>query len=184
MKNFLMRHQPATRKRDALAAGLGGLLAIFAVGGLSVLADAPLLMAPFGASCVLLFSVPSSPLSQPINVIGGHVVATVISLVLTTFLPAEWWALAIGVGLAITVMGLLRITHPPAGADPIVIMLAAPSFDFLFTPVLLGSLILVIVAKAVHRTTGTAYPLPVPPTAQIPAQMPEPALVRTETDAA
>ena len=164
MKNFLTRHQAATRKRDALAAGLGGLIAILAVGGLSVLAETPLLMAPFGASCVLLFSAPSSPLSQPINVVGGHMVATVISLLLASFLPAEWWALAIGVGLAITVMGLLRITHPPAGADPIVIMLAAPSFDFLFTPVLLGSLILITVAKAVHRTTGTAYPLPLPVT--------------------
>ena len=176
MKKFLTRHQPATRKRDALAAGLGGLLAIFAVGGLSVLAEAPLLMAPFGASCVLLFSAPSSPLSQPINVIGGHVVATIISLVLAAFLPAEWWALAIGVGLAITVMGLLRITHPPAGADPIVIMLAAPSFDFLFTPVLLGSLILVVVAKTVHRTTGTVYPLP------LPEQAPDAAMAPTGQD--
>ena len=164
MKHFLTRHQAATRKRDALAAGVGGLLGILAVGGLSVLAETPLLMAPFGASCVLLFSVPSSPLSQPINVIGGHVIATIISLILVQFLPGEWRALAIGVGLAITVMGLLRITHPPAGADPIVIMLAAPSFDFLFTPVLLGAVILVAVAKAVHRTTGTVYPLPLPVT--------------------
>ncbi|WP_417455828.1 HPP family protein [Kordiimonas sp.] len=159
MKKYIARHQPRVRKRDALLSGIGSLLALMAVGGLSVLSDTPLLMAPFGATCVLLFSVPSSPLSQPINVIGGHVVATIISLVLASFLPPTWWALAIGVGLTITVMGVLRITHPPAGADPIVIMLAAPGIDFLFTPVLLGSLILVAVAKAVHRSTGVIYPL-------------------------
>lgn len=159
MKNYIARHQPRVRKRDALLSGIGSLLALMAVGGLSVLSDTPLLMAPFGATCVLLFSVPSSPLSQPINVIGGHMVATIISLALVSILPSTWWALAIGVGLTITVMGVLRITHPPAGADPIVIMMAAPGIDFLFTPVLLGSLILVAVAKAVHRSTGVIYPL-------------------------
>lgn len=159
MKNLFVRHQPRVRKRDAMAAGLGSLLAIFAIGGLSMLSDTPLLMAPFGATCVLLFAVPESPLSQPANVIGGHMVATVISLVLVQFLPPTWWALAIGVGLTITTMALLRVTHPPAGADPIVIMLAAPGLEFLLTPVLAGSIILIYIAKIAHRTTGTAYPL-------------------------
>ena len=169
MKNLFIRHQPKVRKRDAMAAGIGSLLAIFAIGGLSMLSETPLLMAPFGATCVLLFAVPESPLSQPANVIGGHLLAAVISLVLVQFLPPTWWALAIGVGLTITAMTLLRVTHPPAGADPIVIMLAAPGVEFLLTPVLAGSIILIYIAKIAHRTTGTTYPLQPPAPALEPA---------------
>lgn len=119
-------------------------------------------MAPFGASCVLLFSVPDSPLSQPMNVIGGHMVASVIGLALAMVLPDAWWAGALGVGLAIGVMAALRVTHPPAGADPLVILALQPGWSFLILPVGLGAVALVAVAFAYHRFTGHVYPKPRP----------------------
>ena len=75
MRHFFIRHQPAQPTRHALLAGLGGFVAVALVGALTTYAHALLIMAPFGASCVLLFALPTSPLSQPANVIGGHVVA-------------------------------------------------------------------------------------------------------------
>jgi CBS-domain-containing membrane protein len=77
MRSFFQRSQPKPPLHISLLAGLGGALAIALVSGLSLYGGTPLIMAPFGASCVLLFSVPASPLSQPANVIGGHLLATV-----------------------------------------------------------------------------------------------------------
>lgn len=159
MRHFLYRHQPAQPERTTLLAGLGGLLAISLVGLMSVLLHQPLLMAPFGATCVLLFSVPGSPLSQPANVIGGHLVSTAVGLALHMLLPGDWLAQALAVGLAISVMSALRVTHPPAGADPLLVFATAPGPDFLVLPVFAGACALVAVATLFHRASGTQYPL-------------------------
>ncbi|MBS7539033.1 HPP family protein [Ancylobacter lacus] len=160
MRRYIHRHQPPHKPHVALLAGLGALVAIGVTGALSVHAGVPLLIAPFGASCVLLFSVPNSPLSQPANVIGGHVLATAVALALHTVLPAEWWATAIAVGAAIAAMAIARVTHPPAGADPILVFaIAQPQWSFLLVPVLAGAVVLVVVASVYHRLTGTQYPL-------------------------
>ena len=98
------------------------------------------------------------PLSQPANVIGGHAVATLAGLVLRWALPDQWWALALAVGLAIALMVLLRVTHPPAGADPLVVFAADPGFLFLIFPVISGAVLLVALAALFHRLSGTAYP--------------------------
>jgi len=142
-----------------MLAGMGGGIAVALTGGLSLLAGTPLLMAPFGATCVLLFSAPGSPLSQPINVIAGHVLSAAVALVLAAFLPNVWWATAIAVGLAIGLMAALRVTHPPAGANPLVVFASQPGFDYLLFPVLTGALLLVAVATLFHRTAGGNYPL-------------------------
>lgn len=159
MLSFFARHQPAQPMRTVLLAGLGGIVAIGLIGAFSAFAHAPLLMAPFGASCVLLFSLPGSPLSQPANVIGGHGVAALTGLVLRLLLPNEWWAVALAVGMAIGLMAALRVTHPPAGADPLVVFAADPDFSFLVLPVLSGALALVAIATLFHKANGVAYPL-------------------------
>lgn len=159
MRRFFFRHQPPVHISRGLIAGIGGLVAIAAIGALTNLVGHPLLMAPFGASCVLIFSVAASPLSQPANVVGGHFVATLVGLVLRTVSPNEWWAVAIAVGVAIALMAALRITHPPAGANPLVVFSADPGFEFLLFPVLTGSLILVAVGALFHRFAKVEYPL-------------------------
>lgn len=158
MKDLTRRNLPKPGIRNILLAGLGGFLAI---AGLSALTDHTImafLMAPFGASCVLLFAAPAAPLSQPVNVVGGHVTATLTGLVLRQALPPTWWGVAIAVGCAIALMVALRVTHPPAGADPLVVFAADPGFGFLFAPVMSGSVALVVIALLFHRLNGTAYP--------------------------
>ncbi|OEJ65349.1 HPP family protein [Magnetovibrio blakemorei] len=160
MNGYLRRLQPVTDLRTVVKAGLGGAVAISLVAMMSEASGVSWLMAPFGATCVLLFSVPISPLSQPVNVVGGHFVSTLIGLVVLMALPVTWWSMAIGVGLAIAVMAALRVTHPPAGADPLVVMMAGAGFDYLIFPTLLGSLALVLVAVLVHRIAPvTPYPV-------------------------
>jgi len=162
LQTFLIRHQAAQSYPAIIKAGIGGVITIAIVSLMSNLTDSILLMASFGASCVLLFSVPQSPLSQPINVIAGHVVSSLFGLGLHQFLSPEWWVLGLAVGLAIAIMALLRITHPPAGADPLVIFFTDPGWWYIIFPVLLGSIALVIIAWLFHKLpVKTVYPLPI-----------------------
>ena len=153
------RQQPRLPLMVSVKAGVGGLIAIGLVAWLSHVSGNPWLMAPFGATCVLLFSVANSPLSQPVNVIGGHIVSTLIGIALHSLLPVEWWSMALAVGLAIAAMAVLRVTHPPAGANPLVVMFDNSGWEYIGFPVAVGSLALVIVATLFHRLPPRiAYP--------------------------
>jgi CBS-domain-containing membrane protein len=145
--------------RDAILAGLGGFLAIGLLVACTLAAATPLIIAPFGASAVLLFSIPASPLARPRNVVGGHVLSALVGLVVLHLVGASLLAMAIGVGCAIAVMRLTGTTHPPAGANPIVIIAAAAPWWFVAVPVACGAAILVACARLYHRlVTGQAYP--------------------------
>lgn len=126
---------------------LASCIAAATIAALGLLGDAldrPLLIAAFGASCVLVFTFPESPLSSPINVIGGHVVSALCGLLVCLFLPAAWWSMALGVGLALAAMAMLRVTHPPAGGTPIVIVLTQEGWTYLLAPVLAGAVVVAL----------------------------------------
>ena len=130
---------------------MGGAITIFILGLLTRFTDTPLLMASFGASCVLAFGLWNSPLSQPRNIIGGHFISTLIGLVVYHIIGNEPWSLALGVGLAIGLMMLTKTTHPPAGADPIIVILGSCTWEYLFTPVLTGSIVIVLTALLINN---------------------------------
>jgi CBS-domain-containing membrane protein len=159
MHNYIHRHQPSLGMKKAILAGVGGGLSIAVLGFLTEHTGYALIMAPFGATCVLLFSQPLSPLSQPMNVFWGHVVSAAVGLAFCALLPATWWAVALAAGAAIGLMAALRVTHPPAGANPLVIFALHPDLSFLFLPIASGSLVLIVVAVLFHRMTGQVYPL-------------------------
>ncbi|MEM9844760.1 MAG: HPP family protein [Pseudomonadota bacterium] len=158
MQSFFKRRLPKPTARAVVLAGVGGALAIAVLLALGDALNVALVIAPFGASCVLLFAVPAAPLSQPANVVGGHVVAAFAGLIVLWLLPGFWWSPALAVGLAISAMALLRVTHPPAGANPIVIFLLEPGWVFLLVPVLSGTICLVAFAMLYHRLNATVYP--------------------------
>lgn len=141
-----------------LVPGIGGFLAILLCSLLGDLASISLLMAPFGASCVIAFALPQSPLAQPRSLIGGHVLSTLVGLCALTAFGVHAWSLALAVGAAITLMQLTRTLHPPAGADPLLVMLTGAGWSFLLTPVLLGAALIVLVAYGYHRATRISYP--------------------------
>lgn len=125
---------------------LGSFIGIAATAYLSVKTGMPLLMAPFGATSVLIFGVPDSPLAQPRNVIGGNLIAALVSLTLLHLLGAEPWTMGMAVATAIGIMQLTGTVHPPSGAVALVVMMTKPSWQFLLTPALEGSIILVLCA--------------------------------------
>src|ERR1700733_15773879 len=127
MINFIQRCRGAGGQRPAhlgvraiLLGGLGGFLAIGALALLSGSLNVMLLLGSFGASCVLLFGYPDAPFAQPMNVIGGHVICTVIGLAALHWLGPQPWALALAVGCSIAAMMAARTVHPPAGSTPVI----------------------------------------------------------------
>jgi CBS-domain-containing membrane protein len=151
------RRLPASRAPASPALGfvlwscLGASLAIALTGWLSQASGLPWLMAPFGASCVLVFGLPDSPLAQPRSLIGGHLVASLVGLLVLHTLGPSWWAAGLAVGLALALMQLSRSVHAPAGADPLVLMAGHAGLEALLTPVLAGSLLILLIALAVNN---------------------------------
>lgn len=142
-----------------LASVLGGTLAIGALGWLSQYSGQPWVMAPFGASCVLAFGLPDSPLAQPRSIIGGHLLAALVGLLALQVPGGGWLIGALAVGLAIGLMQLTRTVHAPAGANPLLILATQPSWDFLLTPVLSGALVIVGVALLTNNLRArSTYP--------------------------
>ena len=162
MKRFIHRHQPAGSTLEVLKAGMCGLVGFAVVALIGWQSGLTWLMVPMGATCVLLFSAPQAPFSQPANVIGGYAVSTAIGLAIAAVAPTEWWSLGLAVGAALVVMQFLRITHPPGAAYPVIILLTRPDWSFLFFPVLTCSVVLVVCAMLLHfLPPRTAYPLSV-----------------------
>ncbi len=104
-------------------------------------------MAPFGATVVIVFGLPDSPLAQAKNVIFGHLITAFIGIFFAQFIGVSPLYLAMATGLGVSAMLLTKTTHPPAGANPILIMLSAQSWSFLVTPVLIGAVVIVLLGK-------------------------------------
>ncbi|MFP8967959.1 HPP family protein [Pokkaliibacter sp. CJK22405] len=145
---------PRANRVQVLRGFVGGTAGIVLLAYLGQWSGLPWLMAPFGATCVLLFAVPGSPLAQPRNVIGGHLLTCVVGLVLLYSFGQAPWVLAVGVGAGIALMQLLHVVHPPAGANPLVVILLGTAHidaSFLLTPVLTGSVGLILIAAIVNN---------------------------------
>lgn len=133
---------------------IGGTVGILCLSLLGQYSGVPWLMAPFGATCVILFAAPASPLAQPRNVICGHLIAATVGLAALYGLGDSYIVMSVAVGVSIMTMQFFRAVHPPAGANPIVIILAGKSvvgLSFLLTPVFVGSILLVAIASLVNN---------------------------------
>ncbi|CAM1658044.1 HPP [Bartonella choladocola] len=153
MTLFLTSKTPARPSSLQILTGFaGGMVSILILAFMAGHYHVPLIMAPFGATCVLLYALPESPLAQPGSVIGGHLLSTFVGLAVFHLIGHGVWETGLAVGLAIGLMQFTRTIHAPAGADPIVVFLAScPGWSFLFAPVFLGSIILVAIAFVVNN---------------------------------
>ncbi len=136
----------------ATIAGVGASLTI----GLLLMLEASventvLIMAPFGATAVLVFGVPNSPLAQPKNVILGHLMTAAIGIIFYQYVGVNAMSIALATGLGVSCMLMSNTTHPPAGANPILIMMSGQGWLFLLTPVLLGAIIIVFMGKGLQK---------------------------------
>ena len=167
--------------RERLLACLGALVGIaltFMLCGSLPIA----IVAPIGASAVLVFAVPASPLAQPWSVVGGNTLSALTGIAAFRLVPDAPLAAGLAVGGAILVMSLCRCLHPPGGAAALTAVIGGPAvhaagFGFALLPVALNSVVLVLLGIACHRLTRRAYP-------HRPVATPAPGLHLADIDAA
>jgi CBS-domain-containing membrane protein len=151
------KHSYRYRYIYALVAGISASIAIGLLSlSTQISPDLVLLIAPFGSTSVIVFGLPHSPHAQPKNVILGHFITAFIGVCFVEFIGVSSLNMAIATGLAVSAMFITRTVHPPAGANPLLIMLTAQSWAFLFTTVLLGTLVMVSIAQGV-KTVRQKY---------------------------
>lgn len=124
---------------------------------------AAMLIAPMGASSVLLFAVPASPLAQPWSIIGGNLVAALIGVTCAKLVGNPLLAAGLAASLAIAGMFALRCLHPPSGAVALTAVLGGPAihamgYQFVLFPVIVNSLLLLSAALFFNNATGRRYP--------------------------
>lgn len=164
---FVPRSAPPRRSellRGALGAFLGIVVASTAgrlvPGGAEAL---PFIVAPIGASAVLLFAVPASPLAQPWPAVGGNVLSAAVGIAAARAVDDPTLAAAVAVGSAIALMFALRCLHPPGGACALFAAVGGPAveeqgFLFALSPVAANTLALLLVAVVANNLTGRRYP--------------------------
>ena len=171
--------------RDRLLACLGALAGIGLTGLVSALlvqhGSLMMIVAPMGASAVLVFAVPASPLAQPWPVVGGNIISALVGITIARVVPEPALAAGIAVGGAILAMSLTRSLHPPGGAAALTAVIGGPAvlsagYGFALVPVGLNALILAGLGIAFHRVSGHSYPhRPVPVAGHAVEPSPEPA---------
>ena len=148
----------AERWRAVIGAGLGILVAAV-VSRYFASPEAMWLVAPLGASAVLVFAVPSSPLAQPWAVVGGNTLSALVGIACVRLIGDPALAGSVAVALAIAVMMATRCLHPPGGAMALFVVLShSTAFDFALFPALTNSLLLVLAGTAYNSATGRRYP--------------------------
>jgi CBS domain-containing membrane protein len=158
----------AVNYTERLRASIGACIGIMLTSVLTYYAEGsastiPFLIAPMGASAVLLFAVPSSPLAQPWSVLGGNMLAAFIGITCLFWIPNIMLAASLAVGLSILSMFFLRCLHPPGGAVALITVLGGSAvqsqgYSFVLFPVGINSLILLIAAIIYNNLTRRQYP--------------------------
>jgi len=124
------------------------------------------LIGSFGASSVLIYGIVNSPLAQPRNLIGGHVICALVGVTVHYIIPNEiWLSSAFAVSLSIVFMQITKTLHPPGGATALIANIGSEKvtslgYMYVLSPVLTGALILLLVAilvnnRAAHRNYPT-----------------------------
>ena len=150
------------RERLRVVIGIGIGLFFAAALSLALSAGNAWLVAPIGASAVILFALPSSPLAQPWAVVGGNTLSALAGIAVANLAHGAQWggaAPALGGAAAVGLMILLRCLHPPGGAAALLLVLGGVvDWRFALFPVLTNSVLLTLAAVVYNRSTGKAYP--------------------------
>ena len=110
------------------------------------------LLASFGSTMVLLFGYPESPFAKPKNIFFGHILTSLTGIIFFKYISLPIFIIIpLAVGLGIAIMIFFDVTHPPAGGNPIIMISSSASFEFLFTPVITGTILVIIFGFFLNR---------------------------------
>ena len=143
-------------KKTFVKAVIAGFFSTITIGVLTLLTYKTVLgffiAGSFGSSMVLLFGFPESPFAQPKNVFFGHLITSLVGVVFVNFIPLPIYiSIAIAVGVGIFLMIILDVVHPPAGGNPIMVIIGSASFDYLINPIIFGCILILLLAILVNK---------------------------------
>ena len=135
---------------------IAGFFSAFTIGVLTILTYKSVLglflAGSFGSSMVLLFGFPESPFAQPKNVFFGHLVTTLVGVIFVNLIPLPIYiSIALAVGIGIFFMILFDVVHPPAGGNPIMVIIGSVSYDYLIFPTISGCFIIILLAILINK---------------------------------
>ncbi len=130
---------------DIMVSGLGSGIALSILAALSMVYKMPMIVASFGASAILIYGAPDAPLSQPRNVIFGHLLSAAVGVTIYRLFGFTWTAAAMATTIALILMLITKTTHPPGGATALFAVLGRAEPIYILTPVVTGAVIMVIV---------------------------------------
>ena len=144
-------------KRDKfIKASLAGIFSAFTIGVLTLITYKTelglFLAASFGSSMVLLYGFPESPFAQPKNIFFGHLLTALVGVVFVNFIQLPIFIIIpVAVGFGIFLMIILDVVHPPAGGNPIMVIIGSASFDYLFSPIITGTIIILLFGVILNK---------------------------------
>tara|TARA_B100000029_G_scaffold54276_1_gene49298 strand:- start:3469 stop:3933 length:465 start_codon:yes stop_codon:yes gene_type:complete len=144
---------------------IAGIFSLVTIGFLTLLTYKTdlgvFLIASFGSTMVLLYGYPESPFAQPKNIFFGHLITSLVGIFILYFVKLPIYVtLPIAVGLGVFLMILFNVTHPPAGGNPIIVIMGSVSIDYLLFPIILGTIIVLIFGVILNRLIlKKKYPL-------------------------
>ena len=139
-----------------LQSSLAGIFSIITIGILTILtyktSYGVFLIASFGSTMVLLYGYPESPFAQPKNIILGHFLTALVGIIFLNHVPLPVFVnIPLAVGFGVMFMILFKVTHPPAGGNPIIVIIGSVSYDYLINPIILGALIVILFGVVLNR---------------------------------
>ena len=143
-------------KDNIIKSSLAALCSFITIGVLTVLTYKTelgiFLIASFGSSMVVLYGYPESSFAQPKNIFFGHLLTSLVGMICLYTLPLPSFILIpLAVGLGVGFMILFNVTHPPAGGNPVIIILGSVSYDYLFSPIITGTIIILLFGVIINK---------------------------------
>ena len=143
-------------KENILKSLIAALFSFLTIGALTLLTYKTefgvFLIASFGSTMVLLYGYPESPFAQPKNIFFGHLLTALVGVICLYILPfPNYILIPIAVGLGVGFMILFNVTHPPAGGNPVIVVMGGVSLDYLFSPIITGSIIILVFGVVLNK---------------------------------
>ena len=143
-------------KENILKTSIAALFSFLTIGALTLLTYKTefgvFLIASFGSTMVLLYGYPESPFAQPKNIFFGHLLTALVGVICLYILPfPNYILIPIAVGLGVGFMILFNVTHPPAGGNPVIVVMGGVSLEYLLSPIITGSIIILVFGVVLNK---------------------------------
>ena len=140
------------KKLEPIISGISASIVIGVLAFLTLRTSAGiLLMFSFGATVFLVFALHELETAQPKNVFFGHLVSVLVGIIFNETIGFSFYSLGLAVGVAVTLMIYLKIMHPPAASNPLVVLFTDVSFEYILFPVIFGTLAIILMSIFLNR---------------------------------